>query len=124
VAASALLCGWVLSAASNVGTDALAVRELITKRNAAYRSLDSKALAALMTPDFRLVDRLGDNYRSRGPELNARLWEWGFKYVYQGRPGPERRITNVEFVAPAVALVQTAAEWDEIVLDNVDTTTL
>lgn len=112
---SCLLC-----AAANSGTEAeeQAVRELITRRNIAYHNLDAKALASLLTPDFRLVDRLGDNYRSQGPEYNTRMWDWGFKYVYRGRREPEHRILNIEFIAPTVALVQTAADWEEIVLDN------
>ena len=80
----------------------------------AYRNLDANALAATLAPDFRL----GDNYQSQGPDFNQRMWAWGFKHIYKGRPGPEHRIINVEFLAPGVAIVQTAADWQEIVLDN------
>ena len=116
----ALLLGGTLcfAAEPQPDSDTRAIGDLIARRNVAYRNLDAKALASLFTPDYRLVDRLGDNYRSSGAAYNERMYAWGFKHVYRGRPGPVHRIINIELIAPTVALAQTAAQWDEIVLDN------
>lgn len=117
---SLLMLSGILCLAANPATetDERAVREMMTRRNAAYHNLDAKALSALLTPDYRLVDRLGDNYQSQGAEFNTRMWDWGFKNIFRGRRPPEHRIINVEFIAPSVALVQTACNWEEIVLNN------
>jgi hypothetical protein len=80
--------------------------------------LDAKTLASVLTPDFRLVDRFGDNILSKGPQFNERMWAWTFKEVYNGRQTPPHRILNVRFLTPDVAVVQTACDWPEIALDN------
>lgn len=94
------------------------VRDLINKRSAAYHNLDAKGLAALETPDFRLVDRFGDNIASDGPEYNERMWAWTFKEIYKGKPAPDHYIVGIHFLTPDVAVVQTANQWQELKLDD------
>lgn len=98
--------------------DEQGVRELIAHWNNAYRGLDAKALAALETDDFQMVDRFGEWYDSRGAAENERLWDWSFKNIYRGKPGPERTIENIRFLRPEVAIVAAKCQWREIVLDD------
>jgi ketosteroid isomerase-like protein len=95
------------------------VRDFIARWNAAYTGLDAAALAAMETPDFHMVDRFGHWIQSEGPEFNRRLWTMTFQEIYHNRPGPARRVENIRFMAPAVAVVQARA-WhpDPIVLDD------
>jgi len=58
--------------------DETGVRDFVTRWNAAYTGLNAKALAALETQDFELIDRYGHWIKSEGPEFNERLraiWE-------------------------------------------------
>ena len=100
-------------------SDEAGVRDFIARWNAAYTSLDAKALASLETPDFELVDRFGHWIKSEGPEFNERLWAMGFKEVYHGKPGPARSIESIRFLAPNVAIVQARANHaDGVTLDD------
>lgn len=108
----------VVRAAQGSVNDEKDVSDLITQRNASYHNLDAKALAALETPDFQLVDRFGDNITSQGPEYNERMWAWTFKEVYKGKPAPEHKILKVRFITPDVAIVETGNQWPELKLDN------
>jgi uncharacterized protein (TIGR02246 family) len=98
--------------------DEQGVRELMARWNAAYRGLDASALAALETDDYQMVDRFGEWYDSRGAAENERLWDWAFKNIYRGKPGPERTIENVRFLRPEVAIVGAKGQWGEITLDD------
>jgi uncharacterized protein (TIGR02246 family) len=98
--------------------DEQGVRELMAHWNNAYHGLDAKALATLETDDFQMVDRFGEWYDSRGAAENERLWDWSFKNIYRGKPGPERTIENVRFLRPEVAVVAAKCHWGEIVLDD------
>ena len=89
------------------------IRELIGRWDAAYRALDGKAIAALETPDFELVDRFGGYYGQTSREENERLWSWTFKNIYQGKPGPAHTIDRVRFISPETAIVTCRAFWAE-----------
>ena len=95
------------------------VREYIAQWNAAYTGMNAKALAALETPDFELIDRFGHWVRSEGPEYNERLWTLTFSDIYRGKPGPARTVESIRFVAPGVAIVEARANHpDGVTLDD------
>ncbi len=95
------------------------VRDLIARWNAAYRSLDAKTLAALQTPDFEIVNRLGQWTPNASTVQNEAMWAWAFANIYKGKPGPDHKIERVRFLSRDVALVQARAYWtDVIVLDD------
>jgi uncharacterized protein (TIGR02246 family) len=94
------------------------VRELIAHWNTGYRALDAKAMAALETDDFEMVDRFGEWYDSRGSAENERLWDWAFKNIYRGKPGPARQIEKIRFLRPEVAIVAAKCQWGEITLED------
>jgi ketosteroid isomerase-like protein len=99
--------------------DEMGVREYIAQWNAAYTGMNAKALAALETPDFELIDRFGHWVKSEGPEYNERLWAMAFSEVYQGKPGPARTVENIRFMAPNVAIVEVRANHqDGVTLDD------
>lgn len=98
--------------------DEQGVREVIGRWNTAYRALDASALAGLETDDYQMVDRFGEWYDSRGRAENERLWDWAFKNIYRGKPGPARKIENIRFLRPEVAIVAAKAQWGEITLDD------
>jgi uncharacterized protein (TIGR02246 family) len=104
--------------AQTPNTEEKAVRELMETRNSAYHRLDADTLTRIVTPDFQLVDRFGDNIASEGPEYTRALWSWTFREVYKNRPGPVHQIVNIEFIRPDVAVVQTHADWGELKLDD------
>jgi len=95
------------------------VRDFIARWNRAYTGMDSKALAALETPDFQLVDRFGHWIKSEGPEFNERLWARTFTEIYHGKPGPARNIESIRFLSDRVAVVQARANHpDGVTLDD------
>jgi len=104
--------------ASAKPNDERAVRELIERWDAAYRSLDAKALAALETEDFELVDRFGWWTKVRSREQNGRMWAWVFESVYRRKPGPKHTIESVRFVSSEVAIVQASADWPALTLPD------
>ncbi|HKU22712.1 MAG TPA: hypothetical protein VJQ50_16995 [Terriglobales bacterium] len=80
------------------GPDERGVRELISRWNAAYRSLDAKTLSALQTPDFEIVNRLGQWTPTSSSAQNEQMWAWAFTNIYKGKPGPDHKIERVRFV--------------------------
>lgn len=90
----------------------------MSRWNAAYRALDAKAMAALEADDFQMVDRFGEWYDSRGAAENERLWDWAFKNIYRGQPGPARQIESIRFLRPEVAIVAAKGQWGEITLED------
>lgn len=95
------------------------IRELIGKWDAAYRAMDGNAMAALEAPDFELVDRFGDWHLQASREENARMWNWVFKNVYQGKPGPRHSIERIRFIGAESAVVICSAFWaDPITLPD------
>ncbi|HZQ97162.1 MAG TPA: hypothetical protein VFA67_19275 [Candidatus Sulfotelmatobacter sp.] len=95
------------------------VRDFVARWNAAYISLDAKALARLETPDYEMVDRFGHWIRSEGPEFNERLWAMTFKDIYRGKPGPARTVESIRFFSPQVAVVQARANHpDGVTLED------
>src|SRR4051794_25447451 len=98
--------------------DERAVRDLIERWDAAYRSLDAKAMAALETEDFELINRVGWWTKAASREENERMWAWGFETIYKGKPGPKHTIESVRFVRPDVAIVQAHADWPALTLDD------
>jgi uncharacterized protein (TIGR02246 family) len=98
--------------------DERAVRDLIERWDAAYRSLDAKALAALETEDFELINRVGWWTKARSRAENERMWAWGFEVIYKGKPGPKHTVESVRFVSPEVAVVQAHADWPALTLDD------
>ena len=98
--------------------DERAVRELIARWDAAYRSLDARAIAALETEDFELVNRFGWWTKAASREDNERMWAWGFANIYRGKPGPQHTVESVRFVRPDVAVVQAHADWPALTLDD------
>lgn len=95
------------------------IRDFIARWNTAYTGLDAKALAALETPDYEMVDRFGHWIKSEGPEFNERLWELTFREIYRGKPGPARTIESIRVMAPGVAVVQARANHpDGVTLDD------
>jgi len=102
-----------------IASDETEVRDFVARWNAAYTSLNAKALASLETPDFELVDRFGHWIKSEGPEFNESLWAMAFKEIYRGKPGPARTIESIRFFAPNVAVVQARANHPQgITLDD------
>jgi uncharacterized protein (TIGR02246 family) len=100
------------SAAAN---DEQKIRELIGRWDAAYRAMDGKAIAALETPDFELVNRFGDWYPQTSRAENERMWNWAFANVYQGKPGPKHAIERIRFIHPESAIVVCSAFWAETI---------
>lgn len=100
-------------------SDESEVRDFVAHWNAAYTGLDAKALAALETPDFEIVDRFGHWVKSEGPEFNEQLWAMTFRDIYRGKPGPARTIESIRLFAPNVAVVQARANHpDGVTLDD------
>ena len=107
-----------ISAAPRSGAEG-EIRDFIARWNIAYTGLDAKALAAMETPDYEMVDRFGHWIKSEGPEFNERLWELTFKEIYHGKPGPARVIESIRMMAPGVAVVQARANHpDGVTLDD------
>ncbi len=115
--AASVLWGGVLASQMKPG-DKAAVQHFVVRWNAAYTGLDAKALAALETSDFELIDRFGHRIQSQGRAFNERLWTLTFKDIYRGKPGPEHTIEHIRFLSPTVALVQAHADWGEVTLDD------
>ena len=111
-----LLATAVRLCAETPATEEKAVRELIETRNTAYHRLDADTLTRIVTNDYQLIDRFGDNIVSEGPEYTHALWSWSFREVYKNRPGPVHDIVSIEFIHPDVALAQTHAEWGQLKL--------
>lgn len=91
------------------------VRDLIGRWNAAYRALDAKALAALQTPDFEIVNRLEQWTPNSSTAQNEQMWSWAFTNIYKGKPGPEHTIERVRFLSHDVAVVQARAYWNDVI---------
>ena len=87
------------------------IRELIAQWDVAYRALDGKAIASLETPDFELVDRFGGYLPQSSREENERMWDWTFKNIYQGKPGPSHIIDRIRFINSKTAIVTCHAFW-------------
>lgn len=114
-----ILIAAVCCAAAEPAGAEQSVRRVLESWDAAYRALDARALAELATPDFELVNRLGQWTPFSSREDSARMWAWGFSVIYQGKPGPAHTIERVRLLAPGVAVAQTRAFWaDPIVLPN------
>ena len=111
----ALILGLSAVCFGQAAGDEQKVRELIGKWDAAYRAMDGKTIAALETPDFELVDRFGNWIAQTSREENARMWNWTFKNIYQGRPGPKHAIERVRFVTADSAVVVCSAFWAEVI---------
>ncbi len=117
--AAALMMALAPARGQTTNYDEAGVRDLIGRWNAAYTSLDAKALAALETADYEMIDRFGHWIKSEGPEFNARVWAAGFNEIYHGKPGPARVIESIRFMAPNVALVEARANHpDGVALDD------
>lgn len=100
--------------AQSTGDDQ-AVRKVVERWNAAYVALDAKTMANLHTPEFDLVNRLGQwTNKSSNPAQEA-LWEWTFRAIYKGNPGPSHTIEKVRFLTPEVACVLTRGYWKEVI---------
>lgn len=114
----ALALAVVSVGASAKPDDERAVRDLIGRWDAAYRGLDARAVAALQTEDFELVNRVGWWTKARGREDNERMWAWGFEVIYKGKPGPKHTVESVRFISPEVAVVQAHADWPALTLPD------
>jgi uncharacterized protein (TIGR02246 family) len=112
-----LLCGLTVVSTAQTGrsNDEAKIRELIGKWDAAYRAMDGKAIVALETPDFELVDRFGNWIPQASREENERMWTWTFVNIYQGKPGPKHTIERVRFIHPEAAIVVCSAFWAEVI---------
>ena len=108
--AATICCG-----AANLPNDEREIRNLISKWDAAYRALDAKAMVALETPDFELVDRFGNWFPQTSRQENERMWSWAFANVYKGKPGPKHTVERIRFIQPNVAVVQARAFWAEVI---------
>ena len=116
-AALVLLC--TFASAQDRVSDESGVRQLMANWNAAYRSLDAKTLASLQTPEFELVNRLGQWTPQGSVAEGERMWAWTFTNIYKGKPGPEHTVERVRFVRPDVAIVQARKYWaDVLTLDD------
>jgi hypothetical protein len=81
--------------------------------------MDAKALAAINTPDFEMIDRFGHWLVPKDRSEMERLYDWSFKEIYKGKPGPARQIESIRFLTPEVALVEARAHHAEpTVLDD------
>jgi uncharacterized protein (TIGR02246 family) len=108
-----------LTAFSQTAADETGVRSLIQQWNAAYLKLDAKALAALNTPEFDIVNRLGQWTHKSSNADQEKLWTWTFEFIYRGKPGVDHQIEKVRFHTPEVASVLTRGYWkDELTLDD------
>ena len=114
-----LFLGFGVGSPAQSASDEQAVRTLIEQWNKAYTTLDAKTLAALNTPDFDLVNRLGQwTHKSSNADQEA-MWAWTFRVIYNGKPGPSHTIAKVRFLTPEVATVLTHGYWkDVITLDD------
>ncbi len=76
-------------------------------------------LADLHTPEFDIVNRLGQwTHKSSNAEREA-LWAWTFRVIYNGKPGPNHTVERIRFFTPDVASVLTRGYWkDVITLDD------
>jgi uncharacterized protein (TIGR02246 family) len=99
--------------------DEQAARKAVEQWNTAYLKLDAKTLAALSTPEFDIVNRLGQwTHKSTNADLE-KMWAFAFEIIYKGKPGPAHTIEKVRFHTPQVASVLTRAYWaDVITLDD------
>jgi len=96
-------------------TDEQAIRELLEQWNTAYRRLDAKTLASLHTPEFDIVNRLGQwTHKSSNSELE-KMWAWTFRVIYKGKPGANHTIEKVRFHTADVASVLMRGYWHEVV---------
>jgi uncharacterized protein (TIGR02246 family) len=95
--------------------DERGIRDLISQWDIAYRALDAKAMVALETPDFELVDRFGNWFPQTSRKENERMWSWAFTNIYRGKPGPKHSIERIRFLQPGVAIVQARAYWAEVI---------
>jgi uncharacterized protein (TIGR02246 family) len=96
-------------------SDEQAVRKLVEQWDAAYVALDAKTLANLFTPEFDIVNRLGQwTHKSSNVEQEA-LWAWTFRVIYNGKPGPSHTIEKVRFLTPEVACVLIRGYWKDVI---------
>lgn len=99
--------------------DEAGVKDFIARWNAAYRNLDAATLASLETADYEMIDRFGHWIKTEGPDFNERLWALTFRDIYHGKPGPERGLESIRFMAPNVAIVEARANRpDGVLLDD------
>ncbi len=106
-------------AEGRINNDERSIRDLINQWDAAYRHLDAKSLAQLETPDFELVNRLGQWMPFKSREDNVRMWAWAFTNIYHGKSGPQHSVERVRFIRTDIAIVQARASWpDEITLPD------
>jgi uncharacterized protein (TIGR02246 family) len=114
-----IFLGINLAAFAQSASDEQAVRTLIEQWDAAYLKLDAKTLASLNTPEFDIVNRLGQwTHKSSNADLE-KMWAWTFQVIYKGKPGIDHRIRKIRFHTPDVASVLTHGYWaDVIALDD------
>lgn len=110
-----IVLGISLGAYGQTSRDEQAVRSVIEQWNAAYRKLDAKTLASLHTPEFDIVNRLGQWTHKSSTADVENLFAWSFQVIYKGKPGPEHQIEKVRFHTPDVASVLTRAYWAEVI---------
>jgi uncharacterized protein (TIGR02246 family) len=94
------------------------VRQTIAAWNAAYRAMNAKTLAALFTPEVEIIDRFGHWVKAESTEQVENLWQQTFTTIYQGKPGPERKVERVRMLSSDVALVQATTRWDAVTLPD------
>lgn len=114
-----IVVGVSLGGVAQSSTDEQAVRKLMEQWNAAYIKLDAKALAPLHTPEFDIVNRLGQwTHKSSNADLET-MWSWAFQVIYNLKPGPNHTIEKIRFHSPEVASVLTRGYWaQEITLGD------
>ncbi|MGQ0542380.1 MAG: SgcJ/EcaC family oxidoreductase [Blastocatellia bacterium] len=96
--------------------DVQAVRDVIQKWDAGYRTLDPKAMSATIADQYDFVNRFGQWTNHNNREDYEKMWTWAFANVYNGKPGPEHNIEYVRRLTDDVAIVQVLATRKEPVI--------
>lgn len=110
-----LVSAFSLPGVAQKATDEQAVRTLIEQWDAAYVALDAKTLADLHTPEFDIVNRLGQWTHKSSRADQETLWAWTFSVIYKGKRGPNHTIEKVRFLTPEVACVLTRGYWNDVI---------
>jgi Domain of unknown function (DUF4440) len=87
------------------------VRELIERWCAAYGDLNEKAIAALESPDFEIVDRFGELHVTKQRPDQEGFWAEGFRMIRREDFHPEYAIEEIRSIRPDVIVVHVAISY-------------
>lgn len=110
IVALAVVCVTAALSAQDRSADEAALRAHAVAIESAINKRDATALAALFTPDADEINQ--DGPRNAGRETMRRVWAADFATW----PGTRRftlSVTGIRFVRPDVAIVETAARFND-----------